>query len=317
MFKGLVVKTSVIKPSQLLQVALVLIICFAASSAFGSSHKKCSKPACDINPIGHRKLVKDETWFSPEKEKAFGDKFSAALEQRVELLTDERITAVVDRVAQHIAQNSDAQIPVTVRVIRSNNAYALTLPGGHLYLTSALLLQLRSEGELASMLARGIAHIGLHTAAREQTRTSLMQLANVTVQAYAQPGSLTGSGMPSMIGMLDWERADELSADFFGIQYIYKAGYETDCFLSAIQNVWKPDPAKPELPSLSPFPPLADRMKALQKEIDDILPRRADAIVSTPEFDEFMQRLRTIAPVLEPQPETEPTLIRHEQAVHD
>jgi predicted Zn-dependent protease len=300
-----------------LYVALVLITCLAANSAFGSSRKKCSKPACDINAIGHRKLVKNDNWFSPEKEKAFGEKYSAALEQKVELLKDVPITTFVGRVAQHIAQNSDAQIPVTVRVIRSNDVYAFTLPGGHLYLTSALLLRLRTEGELASMLARGIAHIGLHSAAREQTRETRMQMASAAVEAYARPGSLTGTGMPSMIGMLDWERADELSADFFGIQYIYKAGYETDCFLSAIQNVWKPDPAKPDLPSLSPFPPLVDRMKALQNEIDDILPRRADAIVSTPEFDEFMQRLRSIAPVLEPQPETEPTLIRHEQAVHD
>jgi hypothetical protein len=58
-------------------------------------------------------------------------------------------------------------------------------------------------------------------------------------------------------------------------------------------------------------------MKALQKEIDDILPRRADAVVSTPEFDEFMQRLQSIAPVTEPQPDTVPKLIRHEQIVND
>jgi beta-barrel assembly-enhancing protease len=254
--------------------------------------------------------------FSPEKEKAFGDQYSATLEQRVELLADQPITTFVDRMAQHIAQNSDAQIPITVSIIRSNAVHAVTLPGGHLYLTTGLLLRLRSEGELAGMLARGIAHVGLHSAAREQTRASLMQLANVTVQAYAQPGSMTGSGLP-MVGMLDWERADELSTDFLGIQYVYKAGYDADCFISAIQNVWKPDPSKPALASLSPFPPLADRMKALQKEIDEILPRRADAVVSTPEFDEFMQRLQSIAPVTEPQPDTGPKLIRQDQAAND
>jgi predicted Zn-dependent protease len=219
-FRVLVVKTSVIKPPQLLHFVLLLIICFAASSAFGSSRKKCSKPACDINAIGHRKLFKDDNWFSPEKEKAFGEKYSAAVEQRVELLTNQSITTFVHRVAQHIAQNSDAQIPITVRIIRSNDVYAVTLPGGYLYLTSGLLLRLRSEGELASILARGIVHIGLHTAAREQARETRMQMANVAVEEYARPGSLTGSGLPFMVGMLGWERADELSAGFFGIQYV-------------------------------------------------------------------------------------------------
>jgi CubicO group peptidase (beta-lactamase class C family) len=58
-------------------------------------------------------------------------------------------------------------------------------------------------------------------------------------------------------------------------------------------------------------------IQALQKEIDDILPRRADAVVSTPEFDEFMQRLQSISPVAKPRPDTAPKLIRHEQIVND
>ena len=111
--------------------------------------------------------------------------------------------------------------------------------------------------------------------------------------------------------MLDVQREFEREVDYFGIQYLYKAGYDPDCFLGAVQRLWQPDPKKPQLAGLSPSPPLAERMKALQKEKDDILPSRLGATVSTPAFDQFMEQLRRIMP---PEPSSEnnahPKLIR-------
>ena len=200
MSKGLVVNTCVIRPSQLLYVAFT--VCFVLNSAFGSSHHKCSKPACNINAIGHRKLVKDQNWYSPEKEKDMGDKFSAALEKKVEVLKDESVTNYVDRVAHRIAQNSDAEVPITVRIIRSRAVSTFTLPGGHLYLTSGLILLLTTEGELASVLGRGIAHTALHSAAREQTRASLMQMGSIPFVFLGQQQAYSASGLDFGPGML-------------------------------------------------------------------------------------------------------------------
>ena len=81
--------------------------------AFGSSSYKCQNQACDINAIGHRKLFNGPSmgnWYSPEKEKELGDKYAIALEQRVDIVKEAGITAYVDRVAQRIAQNSDADM---------------------------------------------------------------------------------------------------------------------------------------------------------------------------------------------------------------
>ena len=108
-----------------------------------------------------------------------------------------------------------------------------------------------------------------------------------------------------------------MEADYYGIQYVYRLGMKTDCFLSAIQNVGRPDPSKLSLSALSPFPPPADRIKALQTEIDDFLPKRAGVLVSTPEFEELMQRLRNVASPEEPKPDEQPLLIRHDLTVSD
>ena len=84
--------------------------------AFGSY--KCKKAACDLNAIGHREIVNNGpsvgNWYSPAKEEELGGKYAAALEQKVEVLKDDGINNLVDRVAQHIAQNSDADTPIKV-----------------------------------------------------------------------------------------------------------------------------------------------------------------------------------------------------------
>ena len=121
-----------------------------------------------------------------------------------------------------------------------------------------------------------------------------MQMANIPfIFVGDNANSISNAGMP-MFGILKFEREFELEADYFGIQYLYKTGYDPDCFLNALQNVWQTDPTKPTINALSPFPPVADRIKALQKEIHEILPSRAGAVVSTSEFDGYMGRLRQV-----------------------
>ena len=289
-------------------------------ATFGSSKYKCKRPACDINAIGHRNLVSIPSvgdWYSLQKEKQLGDKYSAELEQRVEIVRDDEVTRYVEGVAQHIVQNSDADMPITIRIVRTSDADAYTLAGGHLYITTALVLRLRSEGELASVLARGIAHTALHSVMRLQSRTNLMKVASLpTVGPDSLPVAVGGNNSSLGLGLLKFRRDFELQADYFGIQYVYKSGYDTDCFLSALQTLWQPDPRKPMAKAFSPFPPLAERLKPLQKEIKDILPKRPGDIVSTSAFDSFMERLRQVAlPEPPSEKDARPKLIRHDPAV--
>jgi len=292
-----------------------------AGAAFGSTRYKCKNPACDINAIGHRKFFKTPSvgnWYSTEKEKELGEKYSTAVEQRVVLVKDDGINAYVDQVAQRITRNSDADMPITVRIVRRDDPGAFTLYGGHLYLTTGLLLKMHSEGELASVLARGVAHTAVRSVARLQTRTSLMEVASIP----GNSGVFAIDSVPHAPGNNDialqtfgftLQRDLELEADYFGIQYVYKAGYETDCFVSAVQSLWQPNPSGALAKAFYPFPPLNERLKRLHQEIDEILPSRPGDVVSTSEFDEFMVRLRQIPPP-EPPPEKDgpPKLVGHE-----
>jgi len=275
-------------------VAFAVWSCGIGALASPLPQNKRSKSDADINAIGHRRIVHDMNFYSPEREKELGKALSQEVERASKLLDDPIVTEYIGRVAQNVANNSDAHIPVTVRVIDSDVVNAFTLPGGYQYINRGLLLQLHGEAELASLLARGIAHTGLRSAAREATKDELILLATVPL-ILSEPGSLTPVGWSSAIPLaeLKMRRQDELDADYFGVQYLYKAGYDPKCFTDFVQRIWGTTSATAKnVPKvLSTFPPLDERLAALQSEISNILPPRDGAIVSTAEFDAFKERL--------------------------
>jgi predicted Zn-dependent protease len=302
-------------------VALASAICLSANAASDAPLPKRSKSDRDINAIGHRQLSGTGpgigNWYSPQKEREFGEKYSAAFEKSVTILHDPAIDAYINAVAQRITQNSDATLPSTVRVVNIAEPGAFTLPGGHLYLTSGLLLKMQNEGELASVLARGVAHTALHTFSRALTRAVLLQ----TTMAPATTAT-SFMAMPCGVGLdnsdlgtaptllISFCRGFELDADYFGIQYLYKAGYDPGCFLNVVERLWTPAPGGTLWQAFSVFPPLPDRLRQLRKEIQEILPGRDTDLVSRSEFQDFQERLRGFAPAAPSQPHTVPTLIR-------
>jgi predicted Zn-dependent protease len=90
---------------------------------------------------------------------------------------------------------------------------------------------------------------------------------------------------------LESEREYELAADYFGLQYVYVTDYDPESYISLLERVWSRIAST--APSVfSTSPPLADRVARMQKEIAKILPKRSGAIVSTPAFADFQERLR-------------------------
>lgn len=274
--------------------AFVVWLCGSGALASPPPQNKRSKSDADINAIGHRNITHDANFYSPEKEKELGKVLSQEVERSSKLLNDPIVTEYIGRVAQNVANNSDAHIPVTVRVIDSDVVNAFTLPGGYQYINRGLLLQLHGEAELASLLARGIAHTALRSATREATKGELLQAATASLM-LSGPGSQAPVGQSLAIPLteLKMRRQDELDADYFGVQYLYKAGYDPKCFIDFVQRIWGSGSATANSVQkvFSAFPPLDERLAALQNEISSILPPRDRATVSTAEFDAFKERL--------------------------
>jgi predicted Zn-dependent protease len=273
-------------------------VCLCVSCAFASplpQTKKRSQSDADINAIGHRHIDRDENFYSLDKEKRLGVVLSEEFERSSRLLNDAIVAEYIDKVAQNVAKNSDVRLSIVVRVIDSDIANSFTLPGGYQYINRGLLLRLESEAELASALARGIAHTALRSATKEATTGEAMQLAMIPLVLSGPVGS-SSNGVPLAVPVAQlkarWD--DESDADYFGVQYLYKTGYDPKCFVSFVQRIWGPAiaPIAKTPKVFSTYPPLDERLSALQSEISKILPLRDGATVSTSEFDTFLERLR-------------------------
>lgn len=293
-------------------VQIALVASALAHPTYSPAEAKRAKTDRDINAIGRRVIgypTGRNNWYSLAKEEELGNQVSAAFEKSVPLMRDSATDSYLDRLLNVIGQNSDAKLPLTIRIIDSDESYAVTLLGGHQYLTRGLLLKLQNEGELAAAIARGGAHTALRSATGELTRANLLNLTNlpsVSAGRGAGGNSTADPAFGNALAGLSFRRQDESAADYFGIQYLYKSGYAPECFISFIEKVWPPSSTTAQ--AFSPFAPLQDRLNALQKEIREILPPQGGAITDTEDFESFRKHLAGLPPP-KPLPK-QPILIR-------
>jgi beta-barrel assembly-enhancing protease len=256
----------------------------------------------DVSAIGNRSSVGHGlNFYSLEHEIALGKQLSAEVERQAKFINDPVVTEYVNRVGQNLVRNSDAQVPFTIKVIDSDVVNAFALPGGFFYVNSGLILHADEESELAGVMAHEIAHVCARHGTKQATKGEITQLAMIPAMIFI-PYTLAGyaiyQGMQFAIPMafLQFTRTDEAEADYLGLQYMYKAGYDPNAFVAFFEKVATDEKKQPgTIPKIfSTHPPTPERIKASQKEIATILPQRADYIVTTSEFDVVKHRLQLI-----------------------
>ena len=97
-------------------------------------------------------------------------------------------------------------------------------------------------------------------------------------------------------GFLTFSRGFEAEADYLGLQYMYKSGYDPQAFISFFEKVQAQEKKKPGTlaKAFSTHPQTPDRIAKSQDEIGHVLPARAQYVVSTSEFDDVKSRLAAI-----------------------
>jgi predicted Zn-dependent protease len=255
----------------------------------------------DVNAIGNRGVGKGVNFYSLEKEIALGRGLAQQVEQTSKLINDPVITEYVNRVGQNLVRNSDAKVPFTIKVIDSDQINAFALPGGFFYVNSGLILAADSEAELAGVMGHEISHVAARHGTRNETKGEITQLAMIPVMVLG-PGGLAGLGIYEGLGVaiplgfLQFSRDNEFEADYLGLQYMYKAGYDPNAFVTFFEKVEAEEKRQPgKVPKVfSTHPPTPERVKAIQKEIGQVLPARDQYLVTTSEFDLVKARLRRV-----------------------
>ena len=257
----------------------------------------------DVNAVGNRDIGGRGlgNWYSTDTEIKMGKMYATEIEKSTRFITDPTVTEYVNRIGQNIVKNSDCKVPFTIKVIDSDEINAMALPGGFFYVNSGLILNADEEAELAGVMAHETAHVCAHHAVREQTRMNYAQLGTIplimmTGYSWTGYGIYEATQFAVPLTFLKFSRDFESQADFLGIQYMYRAGYDPQAFIAFFEKVQALEKRKPGLvaKAFSDHPQTPDRILHSQDEIAKILPARDEYTVTTSEFDDVKARLARI-----------------------
>ncbi|MFZ5761013.1 MAG: M48 family metalloprotease [Thermodesulfobacteriota bacterium] len=186
---------------------------------------------CAINPVtGQREMA----FVGEQQEIAIGrEQYEPGRQMEGgDYRVDPQLNAYVNEVGQKLAGVSDRPLPYEFTVLTNSVPNAWALPGGKIAINRGLLLELNNEAELAAVLSHEIVHSAARHGAQRMERGILMQGALLaTAVAVADRGSYGGLAVggaqlaATLIGQR-YSREAELEADYYGMQYMARAGYD-------------------------------------------------------------------------------------------
>src|SRR6184192_450813 len=150
----------------------------------------------------------------------------------------------VERIGQRCARVSQRpNLTYRFHVIQSREINGFSLPGGHVYITTALL-RLANDNELASVLAHEIGHIvarhSLKTLQKSQEydeiAKSIGELTGVAGSAARDIGVALGQMLGSQL-LTSHSRDEEREADFLGVRGMARAGFDPQGMITMFQKL--------------------------------------------------------------------------------
>jgi predicted Zn-dependent protease len=282
--------------------AILVILAFgAAGSAEQKEQQAPKKPKnSDIENIGNRDINKGSLNFlSLDREIALGRELARQVEQEQMLLNDTVINEYVNRVAQNIVRNSDAKFPFTIKVVDSDEINAFALPGGFFYVNSGLILAADDEAELAGVMAHEIAHVAARHGTEQQSKGQLVNYMAIPLIFVSGP---VGYGIQQAVNLLlpitflKFSRGMEEEADYLGVQYLYKTGYDPTAMVTFFEKLQAKERARPGSMSklFSTHPPTGARIRKVENTITTILPPADRYVETTSEFNRVRALLARI-----------------------
>ena len=160
--------------------------------------------------------------------------------QGMNLYHDEKLDAYIDKVGQRVLAASDHAGQKYSFVIRDNPLPGAYVVGGPVvYIDRGLFAALNSEAELATIIGHEIGHnVGKHPIKRQSTYIGGNVLA--TLASLMVGNSAVGDAIRSQARVTRTARGreQELESDRYGVEYAYKAGYDTTYLISGLSQVF-------------------------------------------------------------------------------
>ncbi len=200
-----------------------------------------------------------------------GRRASQQVERALRVVTDPAVADRVERIGKAVAaQTERPQLPWTFRVVEHRFPNAVALPGGFIYVTSAMVQLVRTDHELAGLLAQEAAHVARRhhrRMAQEALRTNLLVvLVAVLVRdpKLATGAQLVGGGILSA-----FSRELEREADLAAVGYVQRTAWHPVGVLTLLERLAREEmlSASPDPGAFRTHPAWAERIRAVEEEL--------------------------------------------------
>ena len=261
--------------------------CLLSSAALAGDKKK------DPNEIGERNVSKGLNFYSLDQELALGKQLSIEVERQAKIVDDPIIAEYINRLGQNLARNSDIRFPVSFKLIEADEVNAFTLPGGYIFINTALVELSGNEAELASAMAHEIGHAAARHATRQASRDRLMNIGTLPLAILGGPVAHLAVTSVMPMASMKFSREFESEADLLGVEYLWKSGYDPNASIDLFEALASTEKRQPgsvaKLFRAHPLTP--ERIEKTQKNIDKLLPARAQYVLNTSEYEDVRARL--------------------------
>jgi predicted Zn-dependent protease len=290
---------------------MTVVLAMAAASLHVTTLAKDKKK--DPTAIGDRNVSKGINFYSLDREIALGKELSIEVGKQAKIVDDPIVSEYINRLGQNLARNSDVTFPVTFKLIEADEINAFTLPGGFVFINTGLLKLSANEAELASALAHEIAHAAARHATRQVSRNQLLSMGTIPLAVLGGFGGLgarQAANVAVPMAFLKFSREFETEADLLGLQYLWKAGYDPTASIDLFEALESTEHRQPGSVSklFRSHPLTPDRIEKTQKNIEILLPARAEYVINTSEYEDVRSRLEALSP--KTPDERQPTLNR-------
>ncbi len=269
----------------------ILLLLFAAFSAHAADVKK------DPTEIGGRNVSKGVNLYSLDREVALGKQLALEVEKQAKIVDDPIVSEYLNRLGQDLVRHSDVTFPVSFKMIDSEEINAFTLPGGFVFINSGVLKLSDNEAELASVIAHELGHAAARHATRQATREQMINLSAIPLSVMGGIAGLAvrqvATTLAAPMTLFHFSRAFETEADLLGIQYLWNSGYDPGASVDMFERVESMERKKPGSVSklFRTHPQTEDRIVKTQRDIEQLLPQRAEYTVNTSEYEDVRTRL--------------------------
>ncbi len=236
-------------------------------------------------------------FYSVDGEIRLGQQISKDVDSEVQLLRLSALTQLVNNVGSRLREASPDQafkiFPYSFHVVDSSEVNAFALPGGPVYVNSAIIELCDTEDQLASVLGHEMSHVAARHATEMLTTQNITQLALIAaisvIPIPLPPIAWEGAKLAYVLSLLKYSRGKEAEADRLGLQLMNAAGYDPTEMAVVFRKLSEQQHSLPSVVErfFSSHPLSEERMRAAEKLAADI--RRPEAPVVTAGASSFSQ----------------------------